>query len=78
MQHLVKQGLLAAIGKCGAFMDLDIQGCGENTVHGIDQQGHDLAGMSHDPCRFTAIVRFLMQRFDAWHLATLLGNFLNW
>lgn len=38
------------------------------------QERHDLPGMSHDVFRLGIVGRFLVKRFDGWHVRALLGD----
>ncbi len=56
-------------------MDTGGNGHPQADAAGLDQQGHRLTGMAHDERSLGVAVRFLVQAFDPWHLAALLGAF---
>src|SRR3990167_3216093 len=71
--HLVGKLAFGAIGEHKTFVDAHRKRNSEGACSRPDDNGYGLTGMSHNVFRLGVAVRFLVQKFDGWHLFARLG-----
>src|SRR6266852_2886070 len=75
LAQFIEQGTPIPVGPDQAFVDAGGNGDAQADAGYLDQQGNGLTGMAHDERSLGVAVRLLMEAFDRWHLAALLGAF---